>query len=380
MTASQIRIWYLIGTLSVGGAERTLVDLANELDREQFSVTIWTIAEPGPLASAVKDHVALRSLGATSKVDIGAPLRFASVLRREKPDILQSFLFYDNTLATIAGVVSPQTTVITGVRAVPNNPSRVRTAVRHLTPRLADHIVSNSKAGAEFICEHGADPDRVSVVHNGRDLAAYRNGTATPELRSELGIPPEGPVVGTVGRLIERKGHYDLLEAWPLVRADHPDARLLIVGDGPERDGLEARARELGIWESVHLPGTRDDIPALLDLMDVFAFPSHFEGLPGALLEAMAAGLPIVATPVDGNAELLDDGESGVFVPVEDAELLGNRIKQLLFDQEYSHKLGQSASHIANKEFTLQRMTKAFEQLYHTSSEKRSQKIDTDNN
>lgn len=364
MATPRTRIWYLIGTLSVGGAERTLVDLANGLDRDAFEATIWTIDDLGPLATELEDHVTVRSLQATSKADLAAPLRFVAALRRERPDILQSFLFYDNTLATLAGLFSTETTVITGVRSVPNEPNRFRSLVRRVTLRLADHIVSNSKAGAEFIVDHGADPDRVSVVHNGRDLEAYQNGTACPELRESLGIPPEASVVGTVGRLIERKGHYDLLEAWPLVLAEHPGAQLMIVGDGPEREGLETRARELGIWNSVHLPGTRDDVPAVLDLMDVFVFPSHFEGLPGALLEAMAAGLPIVATPVDGNTELITDGESGIYTPVADPESLGNRIDQLLSDPELSSQLGDSAACVANEVFTLAQMTESFEQLY----------------
>ncbi|EMA47111.1 glycosyltransferase [Halobiforma nitratireducens] len=364
MGGSRTDIWYLIGTLSVGGAERTLVDLANGLDPDRFDVTIWTILEPGPLAGDVHEHVTVRSLGAANKADLRAPLRFVSALRRHQPDILQSFLFYDNTLATIAGLACSQTTVITGVRAVPNDPSIPRSLVRRVTCRLADHIVSNSEAGIDFILEHGADPGSVSVVHNGRDLEAYRNGEATPELRESLEIPPDAPVVGTVGRLIERKGHYDLLEAWPLVLDDHPDAQLVIVGDGPERDGLEARARELGVWDSVHLPGTRDDVPALLDLMDVFAFPSHFEGLPGALLEAMAAGLPIVATPVDGNSELLDDEQSGLFVPVQAPDALASAICRLLSQESFATSISDEATHVATTDFSLERMVGDFTTVY----------------
>ncbi len=365
--SERTRLWYLIGTLSVGGAERTLVDLANGLNSDQFDITIWTIAEAGPLAAELDDHVSVRSLDAISKADILTVPRFVAAVRREQPDILQSFLFYDNTLATLAGLFNPNTTVVTGVRAVPNDPPTVRTLVRHVTPRLADHIVSNSESGVAFITGHGADPDTVSVVHNGRDLEAYRNGSATPELRDSLGIPSDVAVVGTVGRLIERKGHYDLLAAWPLVKDEHPNAQLLIIGDGPERDGLEQRACELGIWDSVQLLGTRDDIPALLDLMDVFAFPSHFEGLPGALLEAMAAGLPIVATSVDGNSELLDHEESGLFVPVRDPDTLAHETCQLLSQQSVATSLGDQAAHIATTSFSLDRMVDGFTTVYEST-------------
>jgi len=364
MNSSRTKIWYLIGTLGVGGAERTLIDLVNNIDQSRFDITIWTIAEPAPLASDINDHVNVRSLGAANKADIRAPLQFIHSLRREQPDILQSFLFYDNTLATIAGQFSSETAVITGVRAVPNDPSTSRTLIRRIMSRFADHIVSNSKAGVDFIVNHGADPDDVSVVHNGRDLEAYRNGKATLELRKSLGIPSDVSVVGTVGRLIERKGHYDLLKAWPSVLQEHPDVHLLIVGDGPERAGLEARAQELGVAETVHLPGTRNDIPDLLDLMDVFAFPSHFEGLPGALLEAMAAGLPIVTTPVDGNSELVSDGKSGVHFPVSDTKSLAAMIQTLLSDRKIARELGREASDVAQLEFSLEKMVIEFEKVY----------------
>ena len=247
---------------------------------------------------------------------------------------------------------------------MPNEPSIFRKYVRHITCRLADHVVSNSESGAEFILDYGVSPEQVSVIRNGRDIDEYRSGQSTPELRQSLGIPTDVPVVGTVGRLIERKGHYDLLEAWPVILDEHPEAHLLIVGEGPERDGLEHMARERRIADSVHLPGTQDNIPDLLDMMDVFVFPSHFEGLPGALLEAMAAGLPIVATPVDGNFELFEDEESGLFVPVRDPDTLASTTCRLLFDESFASSIGNEAARVATTEFSLSRMTKDFTTLY----------------
>lgn len=368
MDSPRRKIWFLIGALPVGGTERTLVELANNLDPERFDVTVWTIAEPGPLAEDLDDHVTVRSLDATHKADVTVPVRFLLTLRKEQPDILQSFLFFDNTLATLAGVASPETTVITGVRSVPNDPNQIRSLVRRGTTRLADHIVSNSAAGVEFITSYGADPAKVSVIRNGRDLTVYQNGTAPQDLYDSIGVSPEAPIVGTVGRLITRKGHHDLLEAWPVVLDTHPDAELLLVGDGPERDALAAHAARLGIADSVHFLGTRDDVPALLDALDVFAFPSHFEGLPGAVLEAMAAGLPIVATPVDGTLELLSDGDSGVFVPVQSPSALGRELTELLGDEARARALGESARETAETAFTIEEMVAAFESLYERDS------------
>lgn len=360
--SGRTRIWYLIGTLAVGGAERSLVDLVNNLDRDRFEPVIYTIADKGPLADKVRSDVPIRSLAAANKVDPRVPLRLARALRREQPAVLQSFLYFDNVLARLIGSFAPETSVITGVRAVPDDRATHRDAVDRLTMPLSDYIVSNSEAGREWVIGQGASPDRVRVVRNGRELDAY-DVPEPPGLRSTLGIG-DGPVVGTVGRLLERKGHHDLLTAWPRVLERHPDAALVLVGDGPEREALEQRAEELGITDSVHLLGTREDVPELLALFDCFAFPSHFEGLPGALLEAMAAGLPIVTTPVDGCSELVHDGEHGVHVPPYAPEQLGAAIAELLEDGERAAAQGTAAQARAHESFGVDAMVEGFERVY----------------
>jgi glycosyltransferase involved in cell wall biosynthesis len=360
--SERTRIWYLIGTLAVGGAERSLVDLVNNLDRNRFEPVIYTIAEPGPLADDINSDIPVRSLGAANKVDLRVPLRLVRALRREQPAVLQSFLYFDNILARLVGTLSPETAVITGVRAVPDDRAIHRDAVDRLTMPLSDYIVSNSEAGREWVIDQGASPDRVRVVRNGRELDAY-DVPEPPGLGGELGVG-DGPVVGTVGRLLERKGHHDLLRAWPSVLERHPDAALVLVGDGPERKSLQQRAEELGITDSVHLLGTREDVPELLALFDCFVFPSHFEGLPGALLEAMAAELPIVTTPVDGCSELVRDGEHGVHVPPHDPERLGVAVAELLEERERAAALGAAARRRAHESFGVEAMVEGFERVY----------------
>ncbi|QPV64993.1 glycosyltransferase [Halosimplex litoreum] len=354
-------VWFLIGRLDVGGAERTLLDLVSGLG-ERFDPTIWTIESGGPLADEVPSDVSVRSLDAGSKFDAPAVAKFVRTLRRERPALLQSFLFFDNTLARLAGLTSRETVVITGVRAVPNDRPRHRMLVDRLTMPLSDAVVSNSAAGAEWVVDQGASAARVSVIRNGRDTSRY-DQMAPDSYRERLGIPP-GPIVGTIGRLIERKGHHDLLDAWPTIRATHDDAQLVVVGDGPEREALHRHAQRVGCRDSVHFLGRRDDVPLLLDLFDVFAFPSHFEGLPGALLEAMCAGLPIVTTPVDGCSELVLDGEHGTHVPVSAPDALANAIVEYLSGPDIARTHGRAAKRRANADFSLEAMVDAFESLY----------------
>ncbi|MFC7135305.1 MULTISPECIES: glycosyltransferase [Salinibaculum] len=377
MTDDKTSVWYLIAALPVGGTERTLVDLATSLNRDRFNPTVFTVFDRNPLASEL-DGVSHRSLGVRSSADdkqsyhyraadqtqyLRAPVRFLSAVRREQPDVLQSFLFFDNVIARMAGLVSPATTVITGVRSVPTDPHPLKTVADMATIRASDVIVSNSEAGAEFAIDRGAPAERVTVIRNGRRLGKYRDATPVG-LRDDIDVPENSPVVGSVGRFIERKGHQDLIAAWPQIRSANPDSHMVLVGDGPRRDALCRQARALGCSGSIHFTGVRDDIPQLLALMDVFVFPSYFEGLPGALQEAMAAGLPIVATAVNGNDELITNEETGLLIPAEAPNAIGDAVNKLLGDRTLADELGQSASREATEQYSLSSMVSDFESVY----------------
>jgi len=376
-TAETLTVWILVTALSVGGAERTIVDLANGVDHDRFEVVVWTIFDTNPLAERL-DGVTVRTLNVrathgddpyeiTGAVNplmyVLAPLKFVFLVWSVKPDILHSFLLYDNLIARVAGLITPQTTVVTGERGFHNSMGRVLGTLDRATVSLSDLIVSNSKAGADYYADQGVARDDLRVIPNGRDLAAYR-GASGDGIRVEFDVSSTASVVGTVGRLVKRKGHFDLLRAWPAIRKADPDAHLLIVGYGPERDALERLAADFGVADSIHFAGARDDVPELLNAMDIFVFPSHWEGLPGALQEAMAAGLPIVATRVTGTAELVSDGETGLLVPPEDPNALASATAQLLTDRTLARSLGDRAQTEAFEVYTLDRMVNKFEDLY----------------
>lgn len=377
-------IWYFITALSVGGAERTLVHLANTVDRDRYDVTIWTMFEQNPLEESVADDVDVRTLGAEgvpggqrnmyvnrakrSGDYLRIPVRFTRALRAERPDIVQSFLIYDNTVARLAGLVCHDTTIVTGARGLRHitNPG-LRVIDRVLLP-LSDYIVANSEAGADFYHRWGVSRDRLAVVYNGRDLDTYRSASSEG-LRAEFDIPEDAPVIGNVGRLVERKGQHDLLDAWPTIIANHPDTHCLLVGDGPERSAIEARVAGLDRSEAVHVIGTRDDIPEILAMLDLFVFPSHYEGLPGAMIEAMAAGLPIVATAVDGITELITDGDSGTLVPPKDPPAIANAVCSMLSNPQNARTYGNAARAVAYETFSLDAMIQNFEQFYERISD-----------
>lgn len=375
MSDERTQLWYLIGALVVGGAEKQLVDLVNELDRDRYDVTVWTLFDTNPLGSDLPPDVAVRSLSSGGKVvndsvegvtnplvAVVAPLRFCLAARRHDPDIIQSFLFLDNIVVRVAGLVC-SATAVTGVVSVPTDQSLLRILLDRGTISLSDVIVSNSRTGAEFARSRGASDEKLEVIYNGRNVDAFYSADGTG-LREELGITANETVVGTVGRLTEIKGHHDLLEAWNELQSERPDTTLLLVGDGPERDALEAHAADLECGESVRFLGTRDNIPELLDLMDVFVFPSHYEGLPGAVIEAMSAGLPVVATGIDGNQELLDSYRSALFVPVKSPGELAWATLRLVEHDALADALGTAAHRRASEQFTVGRMATEFESVY----------------
>lgn len=371
-------VWILVAALSIGGTERTIVELLSGLDRERYDVVVWTIFDSNPIVDQLPEDATVRTLGvqavtseesyvverAESPVGyVRAPAQFIAAVRRERPDIVHSFLFYENVIARLAGLVADETSVVTGERGFHNRSRPVLKAVDRLTLPLSDLIVSNSQAGVDYYAHRGVSRHRLHVVPNGRDLERYGDG-AGDGIRDEFGLSPSAAVVGTVGRLTEQKGYFELLHAWERVCESRHDAQLLLVGHGPKRDALEALAADLGIADQVQFTGPRDDVPDLLAAMDVFVFPSHGEGLPGALLEAMAAGLPIVATEVTGNVELLADRETGILVPPRDPAALAEATKRLLDDEETGATLGANARTEAFDRYSLKAMVDRFERVY----------------
>lgn len=357
-------IWYLIGRLGFGGAEQTLVDIANGVNKTSYDVSVCTIAGPNPLAEGLDESVTHRRFGNGSKFNPIPSTQFITAHQRDPPDILQSFLPFDNFLARIGNLLLPDTIVITGLRSVPKNPNPLLELVDQWMLPLSDCIISNSKAGRNYLMEKGAAPSIVEVIYNGRIIDDYYDIEVDPGILSGHKLEVSDQIVGTVGRLIKRKGHYDLIEAWPHVLSKVPEAQLIIVGDGPERKGLEQYAAELGCSASIHFLGMRDDVPQLLAIFDVFAFPSHFEGLPGALLEAMASELPIICTPVDGNSELVRHYHSGLHVDPYAPDQLGRGLVRLLIDQPLADELAETAHNRAVSKFSHQQMVNSFTELY----------------
>jgi glycosyltransferase involved in cell wall biosynthesis len=244
-----------------------------------------------------------------------------------------------------------------------------RRALYRLADRLGRHrvdrfIVVSEALRRRLIEGWRLEPARVSLVYNGveTDVAAPPAG-AGPALRRQLGVPEAAPLIGAVGRLVEQKGFADLIAAMPEVMARIPDARLAIVGEGPLRPALAARARAAGMADRVVLAGFRSDVGGFLGALDVLAVPSLREGFPMVTLEAMALGVPIVATAVDGIVEQVTDGHEGLLVPPRDPAALARALITLLTDRALAARLGQAARR-RGAEFDVSRTLAATRRVY----------------
>jgi glycosyltransferase involved in cell wall biosynthesis len=227
-------------------------------------------------------------------------------------------------------------------------------------------VAVSEQVRRQAVHQEGIRPDKVCVIANGIDfpLAASLNPEARASLARSLGLKPGGCLVLSVGRLRVQKGHTYLLEAIPEVLDQFPDTIFAVAGEGELRADLEAKAQELGIAGAVRFLGNVANMAELLNIADLFVLPSLWEGLPLALLEAMMAGLPVVATQVEGVEEVIQSYQNGLLVPPADPEALRKAIIQLLEDDRQRAQLGQAAQATIINKFTVDRMCKAYEALF----------------
>ena len=318
-------IAFLIPSLEPGGAERQLVGLATGLHDLGWTVRVIAFADGGAFADELAARgVRVETLGKGGRLDLPAfGLRLIRSLRRARPDVIHPYLLTPSIAATLVRPFVPRARVVWGVRTSNMELARygrsgvIAFAISRRLARFADLIVCNSRAGLEHHAAAGYPRERMIVIPNGIAAERFRpDPEARRAVRAELGIPPEAPVFGAVGRLDPVKDHPAFLAAAARVAAAEPAARFLCVGGGPAeyRRELADRAAELGIADRVMFTGPRTDLPAVTSALDVAVSSSAWgEGFPNVVAEAMACGVPCVVTDVGDSALVV--GETGWVVP-----------------------------------------------------------------
>jgi sugar transferase (PEP-CTERM/EpsH1 system associated) len=359
------RVVQVIPTLRTGGLENVVLRLVTHFE-SSLSQAVVTPAKMGPLAGRFPAGVSVVAIGDHHRPDRFNALRMARVFRALRPDIVhtRNWTCIDAILgARLAGVPY----VIHGEHgreaADPTGANRLRRRVRRALAPLVSQFVTVSRDLNRWLVEDvRVSARKVRTIYNGVDTDRFAPGDREAARRA-LDIPAGWGVVGTVGRLDPVKDQAGLIRAFAVASGQRPSV-LLIVGDGPLRSELDALGRGLGLEGRVRLLGDRQDVPQILRALDCFVLPSVGEGISNAILEAMATALPVVATRVGGNVELVEDGETGLLVEVRQPEALVRALECYLGDAGIARKHGIAARARVEREFGLARMLTGYGDLY----------------
>lgn len=354
----------VITDLDVGGAERALVALATGLDRRRWEVSVVALGAWGELADVLRGQgIETTCLGLSARNPVSGVSNLAAVLRQRGPRLVQSFLFHANIMSRLAATMAGRPWVVTGLR-VAEREKRWHLKVDRLTSRLSAGAVCVSQGVLRFSVEEaGLDPARLVVIPNGVDSTLIERAARAD--RKLLGVTDEAHVALFVGRMEKQKGLDELLEAARVVASGRPAWNLFLVGDGPLRGEIHGRLSRDSVLEAhVHFMGRRGDVPSLLKAADVLVLPSRWEGMPNVVLEAMAAGLAVVGTAVEGTEDLVIPGETGWLVPVGDVVGLEAALIEASDKPEERRKRGEAGRERVRRHFSQERVVAAYDRLW----------------
>ncbi|MGH9444199.1 MAG: glycosyltransferase [Terriglobia bacterium] len=355
-------VFLMTNSFETGGSERQFTVLADSLNRELFRVELGCIGQGGAFRKALGDIVVTSVPPGGNVYGLNSwrsRITLARRLRRRHTAIAHAFDFYSNLMLIPAARLARTPIVIGSHRQIGDllTPMRLRAQVAMF--RLCDRVICNSRAAAQALLEHGVAERKITIIHNGLPDEAFA------EAPPALPRPPGVLRVGMVARMNDPVKNYPgLLHAAARVAPNFPELEFVLVGDGPLRPGLERMVRSLCLDRQVRFLGDRQDIRAVLSSLDISLLPSFSESLSNSLLESMAAGLPVIATAVGGNTELVRDGETGFLVPPNDEISLADALERLLKDPAMRAAFGMRARAIARANFSLARMKEQHEALY----------------
>ncbi len=368
MQLQKIRLLKLVTNFKIGGTERQVANVALRLDSSRFELHLGSLRRHGEL---LKDLEALDvpqpefQIGKfyDGKTFLQAA-RFARYIRRNLIQVVHSYGFYSNVFAVPAARMAGRCVVVASIRDTGEVITPMQRRVQKAVCRMADCVLVNAEAIRRTLIEQGYRPETIFVIRNGIMLsrfAAKQNGHL---LRSQLGLPASAQLVAVSSRLNRMKGIEYFLDAAAILAPKFPDVAFLVVGDGDIRQELEEHARRVGVGRRVIFTGFRSDVPELLSEVAVSVLPSLSEGLSNSLLESMAAGVPVVATRVGGNPEVIEDGVTGWLVPARDPASMAEAIGRLLEDREQACRFGQNGRRRVAELFSIERAVQETERLY----------------
>ncbi|MBN1851806.1 MAG: glycosyltransferase [Pirellulales bacterium] len=358
------QILHIIPTLDRAGAEKQLVLLASGLPRDLFDIHVCAMTRGGPLEKDLLEAgIPTTVLGKRWKADPVTFWRLRKIIRDLQPDLVQTWLFAAGSYGRLAARSCGVRHLIHTERCVDRWKSDWQWMVDRQLARSTDRLIANARGVRDYCVQHGLPANKIDLIPNAVPKARPSDQDREA-LLDTLDIPHDARLIGAIGRLWPQKRIKDLIWAYELVVLLHPNARLLIIGDGPERAGLERYTRLVSSTEHVRFLGERSDVWRILPHLDVLWQGSDYEGMPNAVLEAMAAGVPVVATDIPGHREMIVSGETGYLVPIAGRADYGRATDRILSDPDHARQLGKQGQRSVEQEFTVGRMVDRYGQLY----------------
>jgi len=338
--------------------------LVRRLVAEDFDVHVCALTRGGPIEGELRAAgIEVTVIGKRFRADPQAYWRLKRHIARLGPDLVQAWMFAANSYGYAAARRASVGRFVAGQRSVDPWKSGIQLAIDRYVGRRADATVVNSPAVRDFYVRHGLPAEKIHVIANGVEPAQPADATRA-ELLAELGLPADVYLVAVLGRLWPQKRIKDAIWAADLLKVIRDDVHLLVIGDGPQRDRLRRFRDQVVIRDKVHLLGHRDDVPRIVPHLDVLWSTSAYEGQSNAILEAMAAGVPVVATDVPGTRDLVIHEQTGYLAPVGDRAAVARATQRLLENPEAARKLGEAGRRRVETEFSVDKMTDRHIALY----------------
>lgn len=360
-----MNVLFCIDHLRADGTQRVLCHLAGGMIARGHRITVFCLNDSwdvGILEQLRRSGALIRVAG---KMGLVAGYGLASALRwmrQQNFDVAVTMLFWSDVVGRVLASRAGIPRLVSSIRARNINYRPWQLLMVRATIPLADVVVVNSRQIATFaVAAEGARPESLVHIPNGVDASLYTQPISRATLRAELGLSADALVIGSVGRLTYQKGFDVLLRA--LAQPGLEAVHLLLAGTGEESERLRALAHSLKIGDRVRFAGYRRDVPRWLGALDLYVHPARFEGTPNILLEAMAAACPIVATNIDGNSEILTDGQHGWLAPPDDPPALASTIRTALQQPVEAHRRARAAQERVRQCYSISSMVNAWEKV-----------------
>ena len=366
---SKPRVVLLIPTLDRSGAEKQFTLLATGLPRDEFDVRAIALTRGGPYADELQAAgIPLTVIGKRAKFDPFSFWRLRAELVRQDPDILHTWLFSANAYGRLCAHAIPRAKIVVSERCVDSWKANWQLWLDRRLIARTDRLVGNSASVVEFYRELGVPPEKLACVPNGIECEPDKGeGTRRgrrEQLLIELHLPPDSFVVGFIGRLAKQKRVEDLIWMVEILRQIRPQLQLVVIGDGQLRERLERFTRDIHCDHHVTFLGHREDAARFLPAFDVFGLASSFEGMSNSVMEAMSAGLPVIASDIPPNRELVVQSETGFLFKLADTVGIMQFVRRLIDEPGLAERLGQAGRERIQREFNIPRMVDGYANIY----------------